>query len=114
MRRGWLNLALLLATAVSVFFVFLWLWHGGVESEALDDQLWGTGFFTVSVLLILGSHEMGHWAMAKAHGVETSFPFFIPFPLGFGTLGAVTFSCPVACIPPPGAARNVRLLTRFI
>lgn len=89
MRRGWLNLALLLATAVSVFFVFLWLWHGGVESEALDDQLWGTGFFTVSVLLILGSHEMGHWAMAKAHGVETSFPFFIPFPLGFGTLGAV-------------------------
>ena len=89
MRRGWLNLALLFATAGSVFFVFWGLWHGGVESEALTDQLWGAGYFTASVLLILGAHEMGHYLMARHHQVDSSLPYFIPIPLGFGTMGAV-------------------------
>lgn len=88
-RSGLLNLALLVATAVSVFGVFWLGWGGGVNSRDVDDQLFGAGYFTVSVLLILGAHEMGHWAMAKAHHVETSWPYFIPIPFGFGTLGAV-------------------------
>ncbi len=89
-RSGWvLNLVLLLATAASLFVVYFKQWGGGVASNALDDQLFGAGYFTFSVLLILGAHEMGHWAMARAHGVETSLPYFLPLPVGFGTLGAV-------------------------
>ena len=46
--------------------------------------------FAVSLLAILGSHELGHWALARWHGVDASLPYFIPAPfLGFGTLGAL-------------------------
>jgi membrane-associated protease RseP (regulator of RpoE activity) len=43
---------------------------------------------------MLGSHEFGHYFAARHHGVNTTLPFFLPFPsfLGvvpFGTLGAV-------------------------
>jgi membrane-associated protease RseP (regulator of RpoE activity) len=53
--------------------------------DAVVDAL----FFSVPALLILGSHELGHYFMARAWGVESSLPYFIPMPLGFGTLGAV-------------------------
>ena len=46
--------------------------------------------FTVAVLSILGTHELGHYVLARRHGVSASLPYFIPLPLlGFGTLGAV-------------------------
>jgi membrane-associated protease RseP (regulator of RpoE activity) len=46
--------------------------------------------FTLAVVSILGSHELGHWLLARRHGVSASLPYFIPLPLlGFGTLGAV-------------------------
>lgn len=81
--------ALLVAlTGASVFAVFLFVWGGGV-SGSLEDRLWGSGLFTGSVLLILGAHELGHYFMARAHGVDASLPYFIPVPFGFGTLGAV-------------------------
>jgi membrane-associated protease RseP (regulator of RpoE activity) len=46
------------------------------------------------VMLVLGSHEMGHYFAARLNRIDSSFPYFIPFPsfLGlfpFGTLGAV-------------------------
>lgn len=87
-RSPLFHLALLVATAASVFAVFLFAWGGGVAG-GLDDRLWGSALFTFSVLLILGAHEMGHYLMARAHGVEATLPYFIPVPLGFGTLGAV-------------------------
>lgn len=48
-------------------------------------------YFSVPALMILASHEFGHYFMARAWGVETSLPYFLPMPLplGFGTLGAV-------------------------
>jgi membrane-associated protease RseP (regulator of RpoE activity) len=87
-RHPAFHLLLLVLTSVSVFGVFLFVWGGGVAGD-LEDRLWGSAMFTVSVLLILGAHEMGHYLMARAHGVEATLPYFIPIPLGFGTLGAV-------------------------
>ena len=47
--------------------------------------------YSVPLLLILVCHELGHYFVARAHGVDASLPYFIPLPpwLGFGTLGAV-------------------------
>lgn len=46
--------------------------------------------YTLSLLGILGVHEMGHYLMARHHKVHTTLPFFIPLPIGpLGTLGAV-------------------------
>jgi len=50
--------------------------------------------YGVLIMLMLGSHEFGHYIAARTHGVDTTLPYFLPFPsfLGifpFGTLGAV-------------------------
>jgi membrane-associated protease RseP (regulator of RpoE activity) len=44
--------------------------------------------FTVTLLGILGIHELGHYVAARLHGVRASLPYFIPMPFGLGTLGA--------------------------
>jgi membrane-associated protease RseP (regulator of RpoE activity) len=49
--------------------------------------LWGP-VFALSLLAILISHEMGHYLYCRYYRVDATLPFFIPFPLGFGTLGA--------------------------
>lgn len=50
--------------------------------------------YSLSILLILGTHEFGHYFAARYHAVEATLPYFIPFPnlpsvINFGTLGAV-------------------------
>lgn len=88
LRHPSFHVLLLLVTAASVFTTYLFAWGGGVEGD-LSDRVQGSALFTLSVLLILGAHEMGHYLMARAHGVDATLPYFIPVPLGFGTLGAV-------------------------
>ena len=44
--------------------------------------------YAVSLLTILGVHEFGHYAMARRHRVAVTLPYFVPFPMGLGTLGA--------------------------
>ncbi|MCI0458224.1 MAG: site-2 protease family protein, partial [Gemmataceae bacterium] len=45
--------------------------------------------YALTVLAILGAHEMGHYLACRAYGVRATWPHFIPLPmLGFGTLGA--------------------------
>lgn len=49
--------------------------------------------FAITLLLILGIHEMGHYIAARRHGVDVTLPYFIPLPFLniLGTLGAVIF-----------------------
>jgi membrane-associated protease RseP (regulator of RpoE activity) len=87
----WLTLAvihggLFLATAASTTAAFYASFSAAAPGvERLIDSL----TFSLPALLILGSHEMGHYLMARAHGVDVSLPYFIPAPFSFGTLGAV-------------------------
>ncbi len=86
--RSWLpNLVLLILTIFSLLFV-------GALSESADfgsvlDLLRGLPY-AVGVLLILGSHELGHYFAARYHKVSVTLPYFIPLPVpgSFGTLGA--------------------------
>ncbi len=45
--------------------------------------------FSLSIMIILGSHELGHYFMAKKNKVDTTLPYFIPGPTIIGTFGAV-------------------------
>lgn len=45
--------------------------------------------FAFTLLLILGSHEFGHYFVSRHHRVEATFPYFIPAPTLIGTFGAV-------------------------
>jgi membrane-associated protease RseP (regulator of RpoE activity) len=50
--------------------------------------------YAFAILFVLGVHEFGHYFAARYHKVQTTLPYFLPFPLlpfflNFGTLGAV-------------------------
>jgi len=44
--------------------------------------------FSFCLMIILLSHEMGHYLFCRYYGVAATLPFFIPFPTLIGTLGA--------------------------
>ncbi|MBN1395555.1 MAG: site-2 protease family protein [Pirellulales bacterium] len=95
-HRGFLPLALLLATAGSTFWVGAVDWEPIIHFsvllrgawEALD---WRQGLVYMCVVMaVLLTHEMGHFLMARRNRIPASLPFFIPLPIvPFGTLGAV-------------------------
>ncbi len=83
-----LNLTLFVLTLGTTFGTFLLMWSGG--GATTPSAVNGSLIFSLSLVLILGSHEMGHYVLARIHKVDTSLPYFIPLPLlGVGTLGAV-------------------------
>lgn len=53
-------------------------------------QLWRGWPYAVSIMLILGSHELGHYFAARRHKLAVTLPYFIPAPfISFlGTFGA--------------------------
>jgi hypothetical protein len=82
------HFGLFVATGVSMVVTYASLDEGGFTEGAS----WRHGLvFAGALLLILFSHEMGHYIAARVHKVESSLPFFIPMPLlsPFGTMGAV-------------------------
>jgi membrane-associated protease RseP (regulator of RpoE activity) len=84
----WLNVGLLLATIASTLFVGASSWYYiPVTDEPL--RLFEAWPFVVSMLGVLGIHELGHYAAARYHGVDVTLPYFIPFPSLLGTMGAV-------------------------
>lgn len=44
--------------------------------------------FSVTLMLILGFHEFGHYYFARKHNVNATLPYFIPAPTFIGTFGA--------------------------
>lgn len=44
--------------------------------------------YALGLLAILGVHELGHYFMARHHGIRVTLPYFIPFPFALGTFGA--------------------------
>ena len=52
-------------------------------------SMWKGVPFSFTLLLILGTHELGHYFVSKRHHVDVTLPYFIPAPSFIGTFGAV-------------------------
>jgi membrane-associated protease RseP (regulator of RpoE activity) len=94
-ERKWKYALLLLATFLTTTSVGVQHYAGwGLNFSAIPEDfslpliaregLW----YSLSVLAILGAHEMGHYLMCVRYGVDASLPYFLPAPFLTGTLGA--------------------------
>lgn len=64
--------------------------HVALLAATCGTTWWLGGLpFAATLMLILVSHEAGHFIVARRHGVPASLPYFIPLPVFPGTLGAV-------------------------
>jgi membrane-associated protease RseP (regulator of RpoE activity) len=98
--RWIVNLVLLLATILSTLWIgalseFAALGRDGVPG--LGD-LWLGLPYCISLMTILGAHELGHYFAARYHKVPVTLPYFIPLPLPpIGTMGAfIRLKAPIA------------------
>lgn len=60
-----------------------------VKARLASDPVLVALAYAGAMLAILGSHEMGHFTVAKLTGTEASLPYFIPGPPPIGTFGAM-------------------------
>lgn len=86
-RLIWLNILLFVATVFTTLLVGSFQNNGNPFAHPLD-LIKGIPF-SFSILLILGSHELGHYFTGKAAGVDATLPYFLPVPHPLiGTMGA--------------------------
>jgi hypothetical protein len=83
--RAWINGILFVVT------MFTTLLAGSFYE---DGTLLSGAPFAFTLLAILGTHEFGHYFVARYHRADVTLPYFIPFPalrgfLSLGTMGAV-------------------------
>jgi len=62
--------------------------HQGVNLLEQPGEIAVGLWYSVGLMLILGVHELGHYFMARHHGLNVTPPFFIPVPFALGTFGA--------------------------
>ena len=100
-RPRWPNALLFGLTVISVLMMGLAIAIGEIDffdpAEANRiaanglTEIWRGLPYAVSILLILGAHELGHYFAARRHKLAVTLPYFIPEPgffSPFGTLGA--------------------------
>jgi len=81
------HLALLAATFVTTTLAGALVFNDSRGPLKFTDGL----TFSIPLLLILGSHEMGHYLMCRHYGIAATLPYFIPSPFLnlIGTFGAL-------------------------
>jgi membrane-associated protease RseP (regulator of RpoE activity) len=79
---------------------------GVIQQLATDATLLSNGLkFSLSLLFILISHEMGHYVACRIYGVDATLPFFIPTPPMIGPAG--TFGAFIKIVSPMPSRRAV-------
>lgn len=84
--HAWLNWLLFAATLVTT------TWAGAAQQGInllAEPQRFTAGLpYAIGLLAILGVHELGHYWMARHHGMNVTPPYFVPVPFALGTFGA--------------------------
>jgi membrane-associated protease RseP (regulator of RpoE activity) len=80
------HLIYLFLTLVSTTVTYYSFSSGITEASKIFSSLG----YSIALIMILLSHEMGHYLHARKYSVTTTLPYFLPFPFlsPFGTLGA--------------------------
>jgi membrane-associated protease RseP (regulator of RpoE activity) len=94
--RVWLHVSLFVLTVVfttwagaSHYASFLSDFSEHPLNLSMTAALVGGLWYSLTILSILGCHEMGHYLACRYYDVDASLPFFIPMPLLLtGTMGA--------------------------
>ena len=83
-----INLGLFIATVLATLLTGSFY---NAETPEQAFQIWRGWPFSLSIMLILGAHELGHYFAARYHKVAVTLPYFIPLPIisPIGTMGAV-------------------------
>jgi hypothetical protein len=102
-RRWWLNALLFLATLLTTTIFgsavvqcfqagqpldLDVVWESYVRFAHADPTVLYGLYFSLPLLLIYLTHEMGHYVKCRMLGVDASLPYFLPSPTLFGTWGA--------------------------
>jgi len=75
-------------TVLSVFIVGVMLWDDLRLVQTTLDPIFIGIYYVISLMGIVSIHEFGHMVASHRHGIKASLPYFIPIPIGLGTLGA--------------------------
>ena len=95
-QRLGVNLLMFALTCASTLLVAWLTVFGSPTFDALRSSSSAIRYlaglpFAGTLMTILLVHELGHYFTARHYRATVSLPYFIPFPLGFGTLGAIIF-----------------------
>lgn len=91
---------------ISLPFYYLVLVLAAVQNLFVDPEALRYGLsFSVSLLFILISHEMGHYVACRIYRVDATLPFFIPTPPMIGPAG--TFGAFIKILSPMPSRRAV-------
>jgi len=101
--RWWLHILLLLATLVTTSVMGAGFIESFRHNRPVDIIVALNGYadlirnpaviveglpFSLPLIVILLSHELGHYLTCMYYGIDASAPYFIPFPAPIGTFGA--------------------------
>lgn len=88
--KYWINILLFIATFITTTFAGV-AWIGKDPTQLLNFPLGLT--YSILIMIVISTHEFGHYFAARIHKVPVTLPFYIPFPIPelnpFGTMGAV-------------------------
>ena len=89
--RPILAIGLAMATLITTTFVGAIFLGGGEDPQALQTDptlIWQGLAYGLSLMVILGVHETGHYLATRYHKLKATLPYFIPVPFFLGTFGA--------------------------
>uniref|UniRef100_A0A7C4UD83 Site-2 protease family protein n=1 Tax=candidate division WOR-3 bacterium TaxID=2052148 RepID=A0A7C4UD83_UNCW3 len=86
MKKYIINIVLFIITVITT--TFAGTLQRGLNPFIIKNLIAGLPF-SISIIIILGSHELGHYFVARKNGISATFPYFIPAPHFIGTFGAV-------------------------